>query len=199
MYDWRSMTVEERQQVLEVRRARKLPWHSPPHLDFDGTHQYLISSACYEHAYIIGKSSERLTECEEGLLEVCDNFCLSLYAWCILPNHYHAVVKTDRVRELRHALGRFHGGSSFSWNQEDGTRGRKVWHNCFERPIKSERHFWATLNYVHHNPVHHGYVRQWQDWPWSSAGQFLRDIGRNRVLELWLGYPILDYGKKWDR
>jgi putative transposase len=198
MYDWRKMTAEERQQALKVRRARKLPWHSPPHLDFEGAHQYLISSACYEHAHIIGKNSERLTECEEDLLKVFDNFCLSLYAWCILPNHYHAVVKTDKIRELRHALGQFHGRSSCRWNQEDGTRGRKVWHNCFERPIKSERHFWATLNYVHHNPVHHGYVRQWQDWPWSSAGQFVREVGRNRVLELWLKYPILDYGKKWD-
>ena len=122
-----------------------------------------------------------------------------MYAWCILPNHYHTVVKTDRIRELRHALGLFHGRSSFQWNEEDDSRRRKVWHNCFERPIKSERHFWATLNYVHHNPVHHGYVDRWQDWPWSSAGHFLNAVGRSHALNLWLKYPILDYGKKWDR
>jgi len=199
MYDWRKMSDVERQQALESRRVRKLPWHSPPHLDFAGTHQYLISAACYEHAHIIGQSSHRLNECEEELLKVCNNFCLSLYGWCILPNHYHTVVKTDRIRELRHALGRFHGRTSFRWNDEDRGRRRKVWHNCFERPIKSERHFWATLNYVHHNPVYHGYVHHWQDWPWSSARQFLNDVGRNRALEVWLRYPILNYGKKWDR
>jgi len=81
---------------------------------------------------------------------------------------------------------------------EDDARGRKVWYNCFERRIKSERHFWATLNYIHHNPVHHGYVDRWQDWPWSSADAFLKNIGRERALKLWLEYPILDYGKKWD-
>ena len=199
MYNWRTMSEEERQEALKIRRARKLPWHSPPHLDFERVHQYLISSACYEHAPIIGQSSKRLTECEEGILEVCHNFCRSLYAWCILPNHYHAVVKTDQVKELRQALGKLHGRSSFTWNSEDDTRGRKVWHNCFERPIKSERHFWATLNYVHHNPVHHGYVDRWQDWPWSIATEFIREVGRARALELWLRYPILDYGKKWDR
>lgn len=193
------MSEEERQEALKIRRARKLPWHSPPHLDFEGVHRYLISSACYEHAPIIGQSSKRLTECEEGILEVCRNFCRSLYAWCILPNHYHAVVKTDQVKELRQTLGKLHGCSSFTWNSEDDTRGRKVWHNCFERPIKSARHFWATLNYVHHNPVHHGYVDRWQDWPWSSATEFIREVGRARALELWLRYPILDYGKKWDR
>jgi putative transposase len=199
MYDWRKMTDEERQQALTVRRARKLPWHSPPHFDFEGTLQYLISSACYEHAPIIGLNPDRLNECEEALLEVCNNFCRSIYAWCILPNHYHAVVKTDQIKNLCHALGQFHGRSSFIWNSEDNTRGRKVWHNCFERAIKSERHFWATLNYVHHNPVHHGYVDHWQGWPWSSASEFIEVVGRRRALELWMQYPILGYGKKWDR
>jgi putative transposase len=139
-----------------------------------------------------------MSECEQEVLKVCREFCLEVYAWCILPNHYHTLVKTERIEELRHGLGQFHGRSSFKWNGEDCSRGRKVWHNCFERPMKSERHFWASLNYVHHNPVHHGYVQQWQDWPWSSAKEFLERVGRERARELWFQYPILDYGKKWD-
>jgi putative transposase len=62
----------------------------------------------------------------------------------------------------------------------------------------TERHFCSTLNYVHHNPVHHGYVEHWQDWPWSSAAKFLQHIGREGAKEIWDKYPILDYGKKWD-
>jgi putative transposase len=107
-------------------------------------------------------------------------------------------LKTERIRELRDKLGQFHGRSSFEWNRIDNQRGRKVWHNCFEKPMKSERHFWATLNYVHHNPVHHGYVRRWSDWPWSSAAQYLEKVGVEEAKRIWLKYPILDYGKKWD-
>ncbi|HXI88717.1 MAG TPA: hypothetical protein VNO24_01765 [Blastocatellia bacterium] len=62
--------------------------------------------------------------------------------------------------------------------------------------MKSERHFWASLNYVHHNPVHHGYVERWQDWPWSSAAEFLQRVAREKAAEIWKKYPILDYGKK---
>ncbi|MEP6912446.1 MAG: hypothetical protein ABI923_06815 [bacterium] len=47
--------------------------------------------------------------------------------------------------------------------------------------MKSERHFWATLNYVHHNPVHHGYAKHWQDWPWSSAREFLEEVGHEKA------------------
>jgi putative transposase len=198
MYDWRRMTETDRAQALEIRRARQLPWHSPPHLDLEGTHEYLISAACYEHASIIGKNPDRMTESEAGLLRVCHECCPATHAWCILPNHYHLLVTTERIVELRRALGQFHGRSSHSWNGEDSVRGRKVWYNCFERPMKSPRHFWATLNYVHHNPVHHGYVLTWQEWPWSSAADFLHKVGRAQALEIWKQYPIMDYGKKWD-
>ena len=199
MYDWRKMTDFERSEALSLRQRRKLPWHSPPHFERDGTHRYLISAACYEHVPIIGRTPERLTECETGLLKVCHKFCRSLYAWCILPNHYHALVRTDQIRKLLHELGQFHGRSAFRWNAEDNHLGRKIWYNCFERRIRSERHFWATLNYVHHNPVHHGYVGRWQDWPWSSGAEFVNAQGRDNALKLWLEYPVLDYGKKWDR
>ena len=83
----------------------------------------------------------------------------------------------------------------FDWNGEDDERGRKVWFNCAETAMKSDRHFWATLNYVHHNPVHHGYVQQWQDWPFSSGGRFIQHCGREQAAKLWQEYPIDDYGK----
>ncbi len=62
----------------------------------------------------------------------------------------------------------------------------------------SERHLWASINYVHHNPVKHGYVTRWQDWPWSSAISFLADVGTERAKEIWREYPVKDYGKNWD-
>ena len=198
MYDWRKMTTDERQHIIALRKARNLPWHNPPHLDFDIPRQYLLSFSCYEHIPVIGKDTYRMTECETEVLSICQSFCSRIYAWCILPNHYHVLLKTDRIKDLRKEIGQFHGRSSFRWNRDDDQRGRKVWHNCFERPMKSERHFWATLNYVHHNPVHHGYVDTWLDWPWSSARNYLEALGRDEAVRIWREYPILDYGKKWD-
>jgi putative transposase len=64
--------------------------------------------------------------------------------------------------------------------------------------MRSERHFFATVNYVHNNPVHHGYVRRWTEWLWSSAGEYLEQMGRAESEKLWKEYPIRDYGKKWD-
>jgi putative transposase len=198
MYDYRKMTEEERKRVVEYRRRRGAPWHSPPHWDLGISDKYLITAACYEHKSIIGKSPSRLTECEDGILSVCREFGQEIYAWCVLPNHYHILVHAKNLKILTKELGRFHGRSSFQWNGEDERRGRQVWHRCFDRAIRSERHFWASVNYVHHNPVHHGYVEKWTDWLWSSASDFINQIGREKALRIWLDYPILDYGKDWD-
>lgn len=192
------MTAEERQEIMESRKRNRISWHSPPHLDLEGEHYYLFTAACFEHTIVIGQSLERMAECEFSVLSLCRETDAEVFAWCILPNHYHLLFKTSNIQALRHQVKLFHGRSSRKWNLEDSMVGRQVWHSYFERPLKSERHFWASLNYVHHNAVHHGLVDHWQDWPFSSARQYLETIGREKAAEIWKQYPILDYGKKWD-
>ena len=102
------------------------------------------------------------------------------------------------MKELRKQIGVLNGRTAFEWNGEDDARGRIVWRNCFERAMKSPRHYFASLNYVLNNPVHHGYVEKWQDWPWSNAREYLAKIGNERATEIWREDPLLDYGKKWD-
>jgi putative transposase len=198
MYNYRQLTFEQQREIVEYRKRHGRPWHSPPHWEFSGEKQFLISAACYEHAPIIGVSPERITECEATLLELCEQYPTTLYAWCILPNHYHVLLKTEQTKKLLRELGKMHGRSSYQWNLADNQQGRKVWHRCFDRDIRSHRHFWASMNYVHHNPVHHGYVQRWQDWPWSSATEFLEKVGAETARKIWQEYPILDYGKQWD-
>ena len=116
----------------------------------------------------------------------------------VLPNHYHALIEAANVKALLGELGRLHGRTSHAWNGVENTRGRKVFFRAVERAMRSDRHFYATLNYVHHNPVRHGYVEHWTDWPWSSAAVYLTQIGRDEAKRIWRDYPIRDYGKGWD-
>ena len=56
----------------------------------------------------------------------------------------------------------------------------------------------AITDYAHHNPVRHGYVARWIDWPWSSATQYLAETGVEEAKRIWQAYPLRDYGKDWD-
>jgi putative transposase len=197
MYRWREMSSKQREQTLSYRRENELPWHSPPHYQAD-TPYYLITAACYEHRHVIGTTEERIVGFEAELVKTTASQTHRLFAWVVLPDHYHMLVHAPRVKRLLKELGRLHGRTAYCFNGEDRRRGRRVWCNVAETAMKSEGHFWASLNYVLHNAVRHGYVRRWQDWPYSNAEQYLEEVGYEVAKRRWHAYPILDYGKDWD-
>ena len=198
-YLWRRLSAEQREIVLESRVRLKRPWRRPPHFDQGNTH-YHLTGACYKHRDWIGHSPQRMADFMERLLDLIENHpdSQSPAAWCVLPNHYHLLVKTGNLKSLVTALSRLHGGTSFCWNREEDCRGRRVWHGVSDRAMRSDGHFWATVNYIHHNPVKHGYVARWEEWPFSSAVEYLREMGREEAIRIWKRFPISDYGKGWD-
>lgn len=81
---------------------------------------------------------------------------------------------------------------------EDSTVGRKVWFNYSDRAIRSESHHYTTLNYIHYNPVKHGWIESPYDWPESSVHRYLEHYGREWLRDLWCRYPVREYGRGWD-
>ena len=131
MYRWRRMTAEQRRAILQSRQSHQLPWHSPPHYTSEAG-VYLLTAACFEHRPIIGRSAERMAAFERGLLDLSARLGERLYAWTVLPNHYHLLTKATDVKKFLRALGRLHGRTSFHWNGEVGRRGRSL--------VNAERH-----------------------------------------------------------
>jgi len=197
VYLWRKLTPRQREGLMVWRQQRGLPWHRPPHRASEKS-RYHVTAACFEHQPYIGYSEERMQALCTTLLGSLKNRGALIRAWCVLPNHYHALVETTEILAVLAGLGQMHGRLSFAWNGEEQKRGRQVWCGAAERYMRNDPHFWATMNYVHNNPVHHGYVARWQDWPFSSAQEYLAGMGRAEAERLWREYPVLDYGEGWD-
>jgi putative transposase len=196
-YLWRKLTPKQQADLMAWRKQQQLPWHRPPHQASEHT-RYHVTAACFEHRPCIGYDAARLQAFCDTLLGVLASGGTMIHAWCVLPNHYHALIQTTNILNVLAELGRMHGRLSFAWNGEENTRGRQVWCGATERYMRNEAHFWATLNYVHHNPVHHGYVERWSEWPFSSARDYLDQMGREFAALTWRAYPVLDYGAGWD-
>jgi putative transposase len=190
------MTPEQRAAVVKERRQRRFPLHRPPHLE--SANQFrLVTAACFEHKPLLN-DLERLTWFETALLEALTQLEAPCTAWCVLPNHYHLLVQIVDIKAFARGIGQLHGRTAFELNRRDNARGRKGWYSYEDRCIRSDRHYYTSLNYVHHNPVKHGYVEKWQDWPFSSVHDYLETKGRDWLVDVWREYPLLDYGKKWD-
>ena len=197
MYRWRTLNDEQKLTERKRRQAARLPMHSPRHHD-GGRRVYLITAACYEHQNHIGWSDRRMDDFSEALLTAVGEFCERIDAWVVLPNHYHILALTAAIPELLSSMGRLHGRTSHAWNGEENTRGRKVWFNSVERPIRSDRHHIVAMQYIHHNPVKHRYADKWTEWKWSSAKEYIARIGREEAERRWRECPIRSFGSGWD-
>lgn len=74
-------------------------------------------------------------------------------------------------------------------------RRRGVWQPRFwEHTVEDEEDFEDHFNYLHYNPVKHGYVKAPREWPWSS---FHRWVQEGVYPENWasgeLNRPSLDH------
>jgi putative transposase len=196
MYEYRKLSENEREEIRRYRIQQGYPLHAPPHPHHEDGH-FLISAAIFEHQHLLSSPGRR-TEFEMRLIEGFKQNGCEVHAWIVLPNHYHLLLNTKSFESIPTIVKRLHGSTSREWNLQDGVTGRKVWFNYSDRKIRSERHFFATLNYIHQNSVKHGYVEEATDWPWSSIHLYLADHGADWVVDVSEKYPILDYGRNWD-
>ncbi|MBN2002050.1 MAG: transposase [Anaerolineae bacterium] len=196
MYEYRKLTPEQRQELVEERKALGFPPHQPPHPIQEDAY-YLLTAACYEHQHHI-HTPERRQMLLDLLFEHFTRHGMEIHAWVVMTNHYHLLVHVTEFEILGEIFRRIHGRTSHDWNQEDQTPGRKVWYRYSDRAIRSDRHYYTTLNYIHYNPLKHETADSPYNWPWSSVHWYLKHHGREWLRDLWQSYPLRDYGKTWD-
>jgi putative transposase len=195
-YLYRQLTPEERKQVVRERQERGYPLHAPPHPS-RGPGRYLITAANFEHRYLMDMPGRR-TDFEARLLEQLHAQEAQVFAWVVLANHYHVLLQVTHLDNVSSALKRLHGATATEWNQADAETGRQVWYHFNDRKIRNDQHFYRALNYVHYNPVKHGYVPVVYDWPWSSVHNYLDDRGREWLRKTWQAYRPERMGQGWD-
>ena len=196
MYLHRRLKWQDKRELVNARRLAGLSLHEPSH-PITGSQTYFITAANFEHQAVLDTEERRLDFQEELMAELTAIDDTDVLGWCILPNHYHMLIQTD-LDLFRLVIGRLHNGTSTRWNKEDGKMGRRVWFRFNDRGIRSERHSQVCLNYIHANPVKHGYVKLANQWPSSSYALYAEQHGTPALRQMWRDYPVLDFGKGWD-
>jgi putative transposase len=196
MYQYRHLSDAQKAEVRHQRILRGTPLHAPPHYP-DGKKNYILTAACYEHQPILQRENRR-REFQARLVDGLSRESWAIiHAWVILPNHYHLLASVD-LETFREWIRILHSKVATEWNREDKTSGRKVWYRFQDRSIRNEHHYFASLNYIHANPVKHGYAAKADEWKSSSIHSYLDQFGRETLVQLWKNYPVDDYGKGWD-
>jgi len=120
---------------------------------------------------------------------------ITLYAYVIMPNHFHAVVQGNDLanglrltksyaarRSLEHLKVNEHTRwlNKLKWNKRRHKAGRtfQFWEEGLHpKQLTSVDMVNQKIEYIHQNPVKSGFVGNPTDWRYSSARDYLRMEG----------------------
>lgn len=163
----------------------------PPHIYLDDTF-YFITARTLKKVHLFNTNQKK-----QILLDVIkqavNKYDCKFLAWIILDNHYHLLLKLLVGETLSGFVGNIHTNSSRLLNQADNYIGRKVWWNYWDHCIRDEGDYYRHLNYIHQNPIKHGYVQKMEDYYFSSYKQYLSKYGTEWLHNCFEQYPIISF------
>lgn len=134
-------------------------------------------------------------------------------AYCLMPNHFHFLVSVkplnkeieDKIKEqltskskkfidreigyndfLEDQFKRLFSSYALAFNKQEGRTG-SLFQKRFKRiSLNTYHRIWHILAYIHHNPIHHKFTKDYEKWKFSSYGALLSQrptlLARNDVL-----------------
>lgn len=142
-----------------------------------------ITFSCEERLPLL--SNPRIADVFVGVLDdVRAELPFMLYAWVLMPEHVHLLVRPPRGLKMSPVLKlikqRVANQVLWHWKQLDAPilkkivlpNGRyKFWlaGGGFDRNVRDVTEFSKEIRYTHRNPVERGLVAKPEDWKWSSV------------------------------
>jgi putative transposase len=154
-----------------------------------GTYFFTVALAEREANHVL---VDRIDVLREAYRAVKRDHPFRTEAIVVLPEHLHALwtlPENDADFSKRWALIKARFSRAIERTEHRSAsrlrrRERGIWQRRFyEHAIRDESDFARHVEYIHRNPVKHGWVQRSIDWPYSSLHRFVR-----------LGYISADWG-----
>ena len=127
---------------------------------------------------LIFKESEDFTKFLSILSEVKKLSGFTLYAYCLMGNHVHLLLKEGK-EPIAQIFKRIGARYVFWFNWKYGRSGHLFQDRFKSEPVETDDYFITVLLYIYQNPVKAGICKRPQDYVWSS----LRRIGKSEIAD----------------
>jgi REP element-mobilizing transposase RayT len=121
---------------------------------------------------------------------------IKIFAWVLLDNHYHLLIKINKKEALTRFIQNLHANSARLLNKLDNTKGRKIWYQYWDHCIRDEKDFYKHFNYIHNNPIKHKKAANLQElkkYKFSSFNSWIEKKGGEWINSCFEIYPIFDF------
>ena len=192
----------------------------PPHLFINNSFYFITCRT--KQGINFFNTDYRKQIIKKSISRALDKYNYKIFAWVILDNHYHLLIKILDANKLSKFI-QYINGSSSRWLRlresileqtdslpsvvnttnitEDGLSvrlsGREgIWNNYWDKCICDERSFWTHFNYIHNNPIKHGCIKDIENlyyYKFCSYNYYLKIKSRDWLDNIFTDYPVIDF------
>jgi len=112
-----------------------------------------------------------------------------LYAYCLMGNHIHLLLKTEKD-DIDLVIKRIAGSYVYWYNLKYRRIGPLFQDRYKSETIENDRYLLAVLRYIHQNPQKAGLCKELSDYKYSSYGDYIKC--ESRLLDLGFIYSLVD-------
>jgi putative transposase len=107
------------------------------------------------------------------LADVLKRAPVELFAYCLMPNHWHLLMRArneDELARFMYAVTKAHAMALRRWRGNVG-KGAVYQGRYRASVIHDDSYFYRAARYVERNPVRAGLAERVEEWLWSSASR----------------------------
>lgn len=155
----------------------------------------LLLPGKFYHIFNRGNNSENLFYTHNNylyFLKKYDHYLynyLDLYAYCLLPNHFHLLVKVKKKKDFKvsqnpkvkddissivsQQFSNLFNGYAKAINKQQARSGSLFQKNFKRIIINNHKYLTNLIYYIHTNPQNHGLIDNFSNWPYNSYAKYL--------------------------
>ncbi len=118
------------------------------------------------------REKERFLQFLSEELEVHE---VELYAYCLMGNHFHFLIKSEELQELSSFMAILLAKYAKYYNYKSKRKGHVFQDRFKSECVDTEIYFWTCMRYIHCNPVKANMIKNAVKFGYSSIREYYED------------------------
>ena len=142
----------------------------------------MLAAGRYYHVYNRGCNRQRIFANDgnyvfllQRIKSFLPDYALSVIAYCLMPNHYHFLLRQEAEGQLSRFIQRLFNSYTQAFNKQQGRSGTLFEGRARSVLVDTDEYILHLCRYIHLNPVVAGLVNHPGEWPYSN---YLEWVGK---------------------
>jgi len=136
-----------------------------------GAYYHIYNRGAHQRSLFINKENYRFVI--RKIKQYCEQFDHTIIAYCLMPNHYHLLVRQDGEIKASLLPQRIFNSYTKAFNKRFNHSGTLFEDSFHIKLVKNTSHLLHLCRYIHGNPVKDGFVSDPADWDFSNYKEFI--------------------------